>query len=54
MQLIALTFTTITAISHEGVQNAAGHENMDYLTGIIIAVFILGYLVYTLLKPEKF
>jgi K+-transporting ATPase KdpF subunit len=25
-----------------------------YVAGTIIAVFILGYLIYTLLKPEKF
>jgi K+-transporting ATPase KdpF subunit len=51
MLLIALTFI---AISPERVQNSAGSENLDYLAGIIIAVFILGYLLYSLLKPEKF
>jgi K+-transporting ATPase KdpF subunit len=25
-----------------------------YVAGSIIALFILGYLIYTLLKPEKF
>ena len=25
-----------------------------YVIGAIIALFILGYLIYTLLKPEKF
>jgi K+-transporting ATPase KdpF subunit len=25
-----------------------------YILGAIIALFILGYLVYTLIKPEKF
>jgi K+-transporting ATPase KdpF subunit len=44
----------INEISSESVQNVSGHENMAYLAGIIIAVFILGYLVYSLLKPEKF
>lgn len=27
---------------------------LSYLLGSIIALFIMGYLVYTLLKPEKF
>lgn len=51
MLLIAITFNVI---SHESAQNAVSPENRAYLAGIIIAVFILGYLVYTLLKPEKF
>jgi K+-transporting ATPase KdpF subunit len=51
MLLIAFTFNVI---SPESVQNAAGPGNRAYLAGIIIAVFILSYLVYTLLKPEKF
>jgi K+-transporting ATPase KdpF subunit len=38
----------------------AGSESMKesndtwYVAGTIIALFILGYLIYTLLKPEKF
>jgi len=51
MILIALAFN---AISPGSVQNAVGQESRAYLAGIIIAIFILGYLVYTLLKPEKF
>jgi K+-transporting ATPase KdpF subunit len=31
------------------INNSAG-----YLIGAIIALFILGYLIYTLVKPEKF
>jgi K+-transporting ATPase KdpF subunit len=27
---------------------------IEYITGAIIALVILGYLVYALLKPEKF
>lgn len=30
------------------------YVNSDYLIGALIAIFILGYLVYTLIKPEKF
>ncbi len=26
----------------------------DYVTGIFIAILILGYLLYSLIKPEKF
>jgi K+-transporting ATPase KdpF subunit len=35
--------------------DAAGYSNQfSYLIGAIVAIFILGYLVYTLLHPEKF
>jgi K+-transporting ATPase KdpF subunit len=51
MLLISLTFN---AISPESIQHFAGSENQAYLAGVIIAIFILGYLVYSLLKPEKF
>jgi len=26
----------------------------DYIIGAVIALFIFGYLLYTLIKPEKF
>jgi K+-transporting ATPase KdpF subunit len=51
MILIALAFSTL---SNENAQNAVISGNPAYLAGIIIAVFIFGYLVYSLLKPEKF
>jgi K+-transporting ATPase KdpF subunit len=35
--------------------DVAGYDNqISYLIGGIIALLILGYLVYTLLHPEKF
>lgn len=30
------------------------NTHTEYITGMIIAVIILGYLIYTLIKPEKF
>ena len=27
---------------------------MWYVAGLVIAIFILGYLIYTLIRPEKF
>jgi K+-transporting ATPase KdpF subunit len=32
----------------------ASNELVSYLAGGILALLILGYLVYTLMKPEKF
>ncbi len=29
-------------------------ESAGYVAGVIIALFILGYLIYSLIKPEKF
>ena len=33
---------------------AASNSSLSYLIGGIIALFILGYLVFTLIRPEKF
>lgn len=30
------------------------HIATGYVPGVIIAILILGYLVYTLIRPEKF
>jgi K+-transporting ATPase KdpF subunit len=30
------------------------HMSFDYLLGAIIAVFLFGYLVYALARPERF
>jgi K+-transporting ATPase KdpF subunit len=36
-------------------QEAAGSNSaLSYLLGGIIALIILGYLIYTLLRPDKF
>jgi K+-transporting ATPase KdpF subunit len=51
MLQIALVLSTI---GNESAQKAVSNGNTAYLAGIIIAVFIFGYLVYSLLKPEKF
>ena len=49
-----LTIFTHIVILPEIVQNAPASDHSGYLTGLVIAIFILGYLVYSLLKPEKF
>jgi K+-transporting ATPase KdpF subunit len=33
---------------------ALGDNKISYLIGAIIALLILGYLIYTLLRPDKF
>ena len=33
---------------------AASNSTISYLIGGVIALFILGYLVFTLIRPEKF
>jgi K+-transporting ATPase KdpF subunit len=33
---------------------SVSNGSMSYLIGGIIALLILGYLIYTLLRPEKF
>lgn len=36
------------------VAGTATGAHKGYLAGIIVAILILGYLIYTLIKPEKF
>jgi K+-transporting ATPase KdpF subunit len=31
-----------------------GHNPAGYVIGGLISLFVLGYLIYSLLKPEKF
>jgi K+-transporting ATPase KdpF subunit len=33
---------------------ALSDNTVSYLIGGVVALFILGYLIYTLLRPEKF
>jgi len=35
-------------------EKAVSNGPVSYLIGGIIALFILGYLIYTLLRPDKF
>ncbi|MDP4209798.1 MAG: K(+)-transporting ATPase subunit F [Bacteroidota bacterium] len=35
-------------------ETTIGNGMLGYLLGALIALFIMGYLVYSLLKPEKF
>jgi K+-transporting ATPase KdpF subunit len=53
MQLCRKNFVMVTAI----LLTAFSFGNVSplgYIIGGIVAVFLMGYLVYALLKPEKF
>jgi K+-transporting ATPase KdpF subunit len=45
-------FLLVAAPAHPGA--AASNGAVSYLIGGIVALLIMGYLVYTLLRPEKF
>ena len=45
MSLVVIPVSSDTAVSNSPV---------SYLIGGIIALLIMGYLIYTLLRPEKF
>ena len=47
-----LSIVLILTTPQSGVVVTNGH--LSYLIGGIIALLIMGYLVYTLLRPEKF
>lgn len=48
-----ILFFHIAALG-ESAQNVPDTGNSGYMAGIIIAILILGYLIYSLFKPEKF
>jgi len=35
-------------------ESLGGSMHINYFPGAIISVFVLGYLIYTLIKPERF
>jgi len=45
---------TITAPAIVPVTRIAESTQVSYMIGAVVALFILGYLVYSLLKPDKF
>ena len=45
--LLEIPYASIAASNRESYQ-------ASYVIGAVIALFILGYLIYTLLKPDKF
>jgi len=45
-----MTFVVVPVHSEAAMSN----NPLSYLIGGIIALLIMGYLIYTLLKPEKF
>ena len=44
-------FLTVTPASSG---TAIAESRFGYLIGVIIALIIMGYLIYTLIRPEKF
>jgi K+-transporting ATPase KdpF subunit len=47
---------SIMALAVVPLQSDAAVSNgpVSYIIGVIIALMILGYLIYTLLRPDKF
>jgi K+-transporting ATPase KdpF subunit len=41
-------------VVHPSSDVAVSNGTVSYLIGGIVALLILGYLIYTLLRPEKF
>jgi K+-transporting ATPase KdpF subunit len=39
---------------HQGLRPALRRDDVDYIIAGIAALFLFGYLVYALLRPERF
>jgi K+-transporting ATPase KdpF subunit len=49
-QILAIIFAVTPNLANTAIAN----ETFNYIIGSGIALLILGYLVYTLLRPDKF
>ncbi len=50
---IKISLMSLAAVPHQ--PDAAGSNTpLSYLIGGIIALLIMGYLIYTLIRPDKF
>jgi K+-transporting ATPase KdpF subunit len=54
MKSMILKLLFFPVLVPEHAQSAASNNPISYIIGGIIALLILGYLVYSLLRPEKF
>jgi len=54
MKTKVVTSMSLLVISPAHTGAAVSNGPLSYLIGGIIALFIMGYLVYTLIRPEKF
>jgi K+-transporting ATPase KdpF subunit len=54
MSTIGLVSNLLVVNIHTGTNNATANGPVSYTIGVLIALFIMGYLIYSLLKPEKF
>lgn len=50
---ISTLFMSLTVVPIN-TDTAASNSPISYLIGGIIALLIMGYLIYTLLRPDKF
>jgi len=51
LKFVLMTFASMPATQAD----PAGHSgHTGYIAGAIIALLIMGYLIYTLMRPEKF
>jgi K+-transporting ATPase KdpF subunit len=49
-QILTMIVEVVPNHSNTAIANGA----FSYITGSVIALLILGYLIYSLLRPEKF
>jgi len=53
MKTLQKSFLLLVPVAQEA-HGSIVNGTIGYIVGAIIAVLIMGYLVYSLLKPEKF
>lgn len=52
-KLLSITMT-LMIVAPVNQNSVFGNNTINYTAGGVMALFILGYVVYSLLKPDKF
>jgi K+-transporting ATPase KdpF subunit len=54
MNTLKIVTNLLVVIPQTGTNNFTANGPVSYVIGALIALLIMGYLIYSLLKPDKF
>jgi len=54
MKTMSFILTVVPSAIEGGSQTGGMNSPAWYVTGALLAIFLLAYLIYALIKPEKF
>jgi K+-transporting ATPase KdpF subunit len=54
MKTKILTSAILMVVVPEGINESSGNNVANYIIGSLIALYLLGYIFYSLRRPEEF